>query len=55
MFQGGIPGKIGQKWEKQPPEACNFIITDTLTQVFSCQFCEISKDTFFKFNFKHIG
>ena len=27
--------------------ACNFIKKDSLTQVFSCKFCEISKNTFF--------
>ena len=27
-------------------EACNFIKKETLTQVFSCEFCEISKNTF---------
>ena len=27
-------------------EACNFIKKETLAQVFSCQFCEISKNTF---------
>ena len=27
--------------------ACNFIKKETLTQVFSCEFCEISKHTFF--------
>ena len=27
--------------------ACNFIRKETLTQVFSCGFCEISKNTFF--------
>ena len=26
--------------------ACNFIKIETLAQVFSCQFCEISKNTF---------
>ena len=26
--------------------ACNFIKKDTLTQVFSCEFCEIFKNTF---------
>ena len=26
---------------------CNFIKKETLTQVFSCEFCEISKSTFF--------
>ena len=29
------------------PEACNFIQKETLAQVFSCEFCEISKNTFF--------
>ena len=29
------------------PEACNFIKRETLAQVFSCEFCEISKTTFF--------
>ena len=28
------------------PEACNFIKKATLAQVFPCQFCEISKNTF---------
>ena len=28
-------------------EACNFIKKETVTQVFSCGFCEISKNTFF--------
>ena len=27
--------------------ACNFIKKETLTQVFSCEFCDISKNTFF--------
>ena len=31
----------------QQPEACNFIKKETLAQVFSCGFCEISKNTFF--------
>ena len=41
-------------WEKQPPEvfcvknqACSFIKKETLAQVFSCEFGEISKNTFF--------
>ena len=29
------------------PEACNFIKKETLAQVFSCEFCEISKNTFY--------
>ena len=28
-------------------EACNFVKKDTLAQVFSSEFCEISKNTFF--------
>ena len=28
-------------------EACNVIKKETLAQVFSCEFCEISKNTFF--------
>ena len=28
-------------------QACNFIKKETLAQVFSCKFCEISKKTFF--------
>ena len=29
------------------PEACNFIKKEALAQVFSCEFCDISKNTFF--------
>ena len=32
---------------KLQTEACNFINKETLAQVFSCEFCEISKNTFF--------
>ena len=28
-------------------EACNFIKKETLAQVFSCEFCEIYKNTFY--------
>ena len=28
------------------PEACNFVKKETLAQVFSCEFCEISKNIF---------
>ena len=30
------------------PRAFNFIKKETLTQVLTCDFCEISKNTFFK-------
>ena len=29
------------------PQACNFINKEILVQVFSCEFCEIFKNTFF--------
>ena len=29
------------------PEACNFIKKEALAQVFSCEFCEIYKNTFY--------
>ena len=32
---------------KLQPETCNFIKKETLAQVFSCKFWEISKNTFF--------
>ena len=28
-------------------QACNFIKKETVAQVFSCEFCEIFKNTFF--------
>ena len=28
------------------PEVCNFVKKETLAQLFSCEFCEISKNTF---------
>ena len=33
-------------WESEP-EAYNFILKKTLAQMFSCEFCEISINTFF--------
>ena len=42
--------EISQNSRKTPvPESlsfCNFIKKETLAQVFSCEFCEISKNTF---------
>ena len=32
---------------KSQAEACNFIKKQTLAQVFSCEFCKISKNTFY--------
>ena len=37
----------GTDYEYNRPEACNFIEKDTLAQVFSCEFYETSKNTFF--------
>ena len=38
--------KISQNSQKAPmSEACNFIKKETLAQVFSCEFCEILKNT----------
>ena len=34
-------------FNKNAGAACNFIKKETLAQVFSCEFCEISKNTFF--------
>ena len=31
----------------EPQKACNFIKKETLAQVFFCEFCEISENTFF--------
>ena len=39
--------KISSTELKITAEAYNFIKEETLTQVFSCEFCEISKNTFF--------
>ena len=35
---------------KSQASACNFMKKETLAPMFSCKFCEISKNTFFKEN-----
>ena len=56
-FKKGVP-KISQNSQentcarvafliKLQADACNFIKKVTLAQVFSCEFCEIFKNTFF--------
>ena len=35
-----------RKIHKKTTKACNFINKEALVQVFSCEFCEISKNTF---------
>ena len=37
--------------QKYQPYACNFFKNKTPTQVFSCDFCEISRTPFFKIHF----
>ena len=39
--------KIHRKIPVRESKVCNFIEKETLAQVFSCEFCEISKNTFF--------
>ena len=38
---------IYRKTQENTGQACNFIKKESLAQVFSCEFCEISKNTFF--------
>ena len=38
-----VVARCGSLW----PEACNFIKKETLAQVFSCEFCQVSKNTFY--------
>ena len=37
----------GKHLYQSTPHACNFIKKETLSQVFSCEFCKVSKNTFF--------
>ena len=39
--------QIFRSSHRRCPETCNFIKKETLSQVFSCEFCEVSKKTFF--------
>ena len=41
---------IKKKGIQKKPEVCSFIKKETLAQVFSYEFCEISKNTFSKNN-----
>ena len=41
-----ICGKSILQNSQENASACNFIKKETLAQVFSCEFCEISKNTF---------
>ena len=39
--------KVFLEISQNSPEACNFTKKETLAQMFSCEFCEISKKNFF--------
>ena len=39
--------QIFRSSHRRCPETCNFIKKETPSQVFSCEFCEISNNTFF--------
>ena len=43
--------KIHRKTPAPESEACNFVKKETLAQVFLCQFCEISRNTFYTEHF----
>ena len=47
VFSYMVKRKIKTKIPIKIPEVYNFIKKETLAQVFSCEFCEISKNTFF--------
>ena len=40
-------GHVNNNQDKSDGTACNFIKKETLAQVFSCEFCENFKNTFF--------
>ena len=46
MLQLGYDRNSRQTLENHRPKDCNFIKKEALTQVFSCEFCEIYKNTF---------
>ena len=39
--------EISQNSQESTCDVCNFIKKETLAQMFSCEFCEILKNTFF--------
>ena len=43
----GVLRNFAKLTGKHRPQSCNFIKKETLAQVYSCEFCEISKNTFF--------
>ena len=47
MIQKQQPEMFCKKRCKKSPEACNFVKKETLAQIFSCEFCEVFRNTFF--------
>ena len=43
----GVVRNFASLFLNKVAEACNCMKKETLAQVFSCEFCEISKNTFF--------
>ena len=58
LFYKKVLSEISQNSQKNTcarvsePEAWNFIKKETLAQLFSCEFCEISRNTFFTKHFR---
>ena len=47
LYEKGVLRNFAKNHRKTPvPKAYNFIKKETLVQVFSCEFCKISKNTF---------
>ena len=46
MYSAGTSARSNYP-EMFNPEACNFTKKETLAQAFFCEFCEISKNTFY--------
>ena len=47
MLQLCYDKNSSQALANRGPETCNFMKKETLAQVFSCEFCEIYKNTFY--------
>ena len=39
--------EVGRRYPIKKPETCEYTNKKTLSQTFSCEFCEISNNTFF--------
>ena len=46
ILQNSQENTCGSLFFNKVAEACYFVKKETLAQVFSCEFCEISKNTF---------